>query len=81
MIVTIADSLREEGINLGINQGARGRSIDILTRQLSRRFGTVSDSVREQLRGAEDAQLDAWLDRVLDAHSLDDVLLDPMPVQ
>jgi hypothetical protein len=47
---------------------------DILLRQMTRRFATVPESVAQRIRTAALDDLDRWLDRVLDARSLDELL-------
>ena len=42
-----------------------------LTRLLERRFGPLPAAVKSRIDGADLNQLDAWIDRVLDAKSLD----------
>ena len=42
-----------------------------LTRLLEHRFGPLPAAVRSRIDGADLTQLDAWIDRVLDAKSLD----------
>jgi hypothetical protein len=41
---------------------------------LTRRFGSLSPAVEARLQAADDAQLDAWADRLFDATTVDDVL-------
>ena len=88
MFRTAADQLREEGMRLGRDEGlregvAQGRREGVaqgkagtLLRQLSRRFGPVVAGAEQRIRQANEAQLDAWLDRILDAQSVEDVLAD-----
>lgn len=45
-----------------------------LTRLLTRRFGPPPDWALEQIARASTEQLDTWLDRILNAQSLQDVL-------
>jgi len=45
-------------------------------RQLVRRFGRVPRTAERRVRKAAAEQLDAWLDRILDAKSLKDALAD-----
>jgi len=47
-----------------------------LLRQLEKRFGPVPPRARELVSQATVEQLDAWLDRVIDAGSLEDVLFE-----
>jgi hypothetical protein len=63
---TIADELKEEGATKAFQQ--------TLIRQLKRRFGDVPDDVTSMIRGTDDAeQLNAWLDQVVTAETLDEV--------
>ena len=87
---TVAQTWIEQGIERGIEKGIekgieRGRSegreegraegrAGILLRQLALRFGDVPDAVRERVRGASAAELEAWAEAVLVAASLDEVL-------
>jgi hypothetical protein len=41
---------------------------------MTRRFATVPESVAQRIRTAALDDLDRWLDRVLDARSLDELL-------
>ena len=82
IVGTIMEKLRAEGEAKGEARGlakgealgfAKGRKRD-LTRLLERRFGPLPDAARTRVEGASLDQLDAWLDRVLDAESLTVVL-------
>jgi hypothetical protein len=44
--------------------------IEVLLRQLKKRFGTLPATIGKKVRAARPADLDRWLDRVLDAESL-----------
>jgi hypothetical protein len=65
-IVTTAEKLEAKGRIEKIR--------DILLRQMTRRFATVPESVAQRIRTAALDDLDRWLDRVLDARSLDELL-------
>jgi Domain of unknown function (DUF4351) len=65
MGMTTADMLRAEGEAKGVAK--------TLVRLLTRKFGPVSDAVRERIDTAGLEQLETWSDRVLDAATLDDV--------
>ena len=73
---------RAEGIEKGLAQGIeKGRSEGraaalegLLLRQLELRFGALPDAVRERVRGASAAELEAWAEAVLTAASLDEVM-------
>ena len=63
---TIADELKEED--------AIKNSQQTLIRLLKRRFGDVPDEVTSMIRGTDDPQqLNAWLDQVVTAETLDEV--------
>ena len=69
-VMTAAEKLRTEGAL----QSSRG----ILLRQLQRKFpGQVSAAQEGQIAGATLPALDAWLDRVVDAATVDEVFADP----
>ncbi len=73
---------RAEGIEKGIERGrSEGREegriealAELLLRQLALRFGDVPGAVRERVRGASAAELEAWAEAVLVAATLDEVL-------
>jgi predicted transposase/invertase (TIGR01784 family) len=69
---------REQGLDEGVRKGRQeGQTLaktTTLTRLLTRRFGSPPDWALEQIARASTEQLDTWLDRILDAHSLQDVL-------
>jgi hypothetical protein len=56
---------------------AKGRAearVEIIVMQLTLRFGPVTEEVKSSLRSAPDAQLDAVLERVISAQTLEDAL-------
>jgi len=69
---------REEGLAAGHAEGhaaghAAGQAA-ILLRQMGRRFGPLSDAVRQQILSASPEQLDHWADAILDGESLESIL-------
>lgn len=55
------------------------RTRDILLRQLRRKFTQVPDEVVARIEATEDVdQLDAWLDRILDAETIEDMGIVPV---
>lgn len=76
---SIADRLREEGIQQGLRigkaegkaEGEREGRVALLMRQLRRRFGAAADACEARVRGATSAQLEAWAERVLVVERLD----------
>ena len=85
IVGTIMEKLRAEGEAKGRAEGvaegeAKGRAegeakgeAKSLTRLLERRFGSLPAAVKARIDGADLDQLDAWIDRVLDATSLEAV--------
>jgi hypothetical protein len=68
---------RAEGRAEGETQGkARGKA-ETLLRLLDRRFHGVPEDYRTQVLAANAEQLDAWIDAVLDAESIDAVFGGP----
>lgn len=63
----------EKGREQGLEQGRALGQAALLERQLSRRFGTLSEEARSLLASATPEQLQTWGDRVLDAGSLAEV--------
>jgi hypothetical protein len=47
-----------------------------LSRQLGRRFGTLPPDMTERIRSAKTAELNEWMDRVVDAASVSDIFDD-----
>ena len=61
----------EKGEARGLAKGRAEGEAKSLIRLLERRFGPLPAAVRSRVDGADLNQLDAWIDRVLDAKSLD----------
>jgi hypothetical protein len=59
----------------GKKEGARGEALSLLTRQLERRFGPLTEETIGKVNAADLATLENWSLRVLDAKTLDEVLL------
>ena len=80
-IMTPAEQWRAEGETRGREKGrvegrVEGRvtgRVEMLLRQLSVRFGPVSASVVERVRGASEEELMCWAERILTAGTLDAV--------
>jgi hypothetical protein len=58
------------------NEGKAEVQVSILLRQITRRFGDPDAIVVERVQQASRAELDRWLDRILDATSLADLFAD-----
>jgi predicted transposase YdaD len=63
-----------EGRHEGLHEGEQRGEVNVLSRQLSRRFGPLPEWALARLRAADAAQLETWADAVLDASSLAEVL-------
>lgn len=65
------------GVAQGMAQGmARGRG-ETLLHLAERRWGRLSDDQRNRILAADEQTLLVWLDRLLDARTLDDLLAPP----
>jgi hypothetical protein len=81
-----AEQWKAEGIQIGLSQGkaegmAEGEAKAMaatLLKQLSRRFGPMPAGIEQRIRSADTRQLDAWLDAVIDAPTLEDVIQSPV---
>ncbi len=75
MELTWADKLiekgREEGREAGVVEGMRR----MLLRQLTAKFGELSDRVTERVRSMSEVELESVLDRVLISATLDELEL------
>ena len=69
-MASVADQLIEQGRREGEHKGQR----KLLPRQLSARFGELSDAAIAQVNAADAGQLDVWAERVLSAPTLAEVL-------
>ncbi|GAA3961543.1 hypothetical protein GCM10022278_19460 [Allohahella marinimesophila] len=65
---------RKLGIEQGREEGAELAEAKILKRQLTKRFGLLDEETIAQIDKASSAQLELWLDQVLEAESLQDLL-------
>ena len=63
----------ERGIEKGIEQGIEKGEALVLQRLLTKRFGTLPGELVVTISTAPAAQIDVWVDRVLDAASLEEV--------
>ena len=64
---------REEGWEKGREEGQTLARIATLTRQLTRRFGPPPAWALTRMQQATGEQIDTWLDRILDAPTIDTV--------
>ena len=66
----------QQGLQRGVQQGKREGEALLLERQLTRRFGPLSDGIKERLRTASATQLETWALNFVDATDLDHVFSD-----
>lgn len=64
---------RQQGRYEGRQEGRQEGEIQLLTRQLDKRFAPLPEWVGLKLLQAESSQLEYWAERILDAKSVDDV--------
>jgi hypothetical protein len=76
-IMSTAEKLRAEGRAEGHAEGfTMGRiqgQAELLLRLMTRRFGSVPDSIASRVRAAAPGELAAWTDRILTAPTLEAV--------
>ena len=73
LMSTVAEAWVREGEVRGEAKGKAKGKAETLLRLLQRRFGAVPESVRERVAVGSVAELDAWIDAVLDVQSLTEV--------
>ncbi len=64
-VISWTEEWKQDGIVLG--------EAKTLRRQLTRRFGPLSEEVEDKINQATGQQLELWLDNILDAETLDEV--------
>lgn len=76
----LADRLEEWALDYkaqGMQQGMQQGEILALQKLITKKFGVIPSNVLSMISGASSGQIEHWLDRVLDARSLDE-LFTPM---
>jgi len=63
----------KEGVRQGVRQGRQEGEAFALQRLLAKRFGAVPPEMAFRIATASREEIETWLDRVLDARSLEDV--------
>ena len=71
----------EKGVQQGIQQGMQQGEALALQKLLTKRFGALSSDAARMITTANSEQLDAWLNLVMDAPSLDAVFADSPSAQ
>lgn len=62
-----------EGIQQGVQKGIQKGELNVLLRQLTRRFGPLDTATEQRLQRATSDELERWADNILDANTLDEV--------
>ncbi|MBF0612537.1 MAG: DUF4351 domain-containing protein [Magnetococcales bacterium] len=68
-------SVERIGIEKGMQIGEQRGTATVLRRQWQRRFGVLPEWAATQIMEADLATLETWTDRVLDAKTLEEVLM------
>ncbi|HHK42116.1 MAG TPA: DUF4351 domain-containing protein, partial [Planctomycetaceae bacterium] len=63
----------EQGIEQGFERGIEQGEVEVLLRQLERKFGEILPEYRQRIDDADSPQLLAWAERILTAETIDDV--------
>lgn len=74
---TIADVFVAEGVAKGLVQGHAQAKTETLMRMLRRRFGEVPETIELKVSSAPVADIDNWIDAIVDGKPLDAVFEDP----
>ncbi|MBF0124272.1 MAG: hypothetical protein HQL60_02910 [Magnetococcales bacterium] len=69
-------SVERFGIEKGLEEGHKEGNAEFLLRQLYRRFQILPGWVEKKVLNAKIELLGGWTDRILDAHSLEDIFGD-----
>lgn len=63
----------QAGMQKGMQKGMHEEGVQLLARLLQRRFGEVSEDLKQRLNQATTEELEVWAEQLLDAKTLDDV--------
>ena len=72
-IMSTAEKLRREGEARGEARGRLSSRAEVVTNQLTKRFGALPEDIVRRIQAADIARLDQWASRLLDAKTLDEV--------
>lgn len=84
LIMTIAEQLRQaglqeglqQGLQQGMQQGMQRGQVQTLRKQLILRFGELGEATLTRLESADSASLDRYAERILTASSIDELFAD-----
>ena len=74
LLETFIDRCIAQGERFGEQHGEQPGRATILLRQIERKFGPPSESIRHRITTADSETLLEWSERILDAQSLDEGL-------
>lgn len=66
-------AMMEEGVRRGVRQGQLKGAAEVLAALLTRKFGVVPDWAHTRMVQADEAELNRWAVRILDAQRIEDV--------
>ena len=72
-MTTLSQRMWSQGHQEGQEEGRQQGEAAALLRQLTRRFGPMGAPLTERVRQASSAELEQWIDNILDARSIDEV--------
>lgn len=72
-VISWREEWKQEGIEIGTETGITLGEAKLLRRQLTRRFGPLSEDIEGKISRATEQQLELWADNILDAETLDEV--------
>lgn len=72
-MVGLTERLLNEGRQEGRQKGRQKGELNLLIRQLTRRFGPLDVATQQRLNQASSDELEHWADNILDAGTLDGV--------
>ena len=73
-MMTIAEQWVQEGRQEGLEKGMEKGEAKALPRQIQVKFGPPEPAVAARIQAAESAQVERWLERILTANSLEELL-------
>jgi hypothetical protein len=73
LYMTLADKLRREGLERGLEQGERLAQVRSLRKVLELRFGALNPEIDRRIESADIPALQGWFDRALTARALAEV--------
>ncbi len=63
----------QQGVRQGMRQGMRQGESTMLLRQMERKFGQVSEEVKQKIEAADSDTLLEWGEKIISASTTDDV--------